>query len=362
MVTLLDSSLKGGAPEVRGNPKRRRPLRPARGNPGYQAAIRKRVLVDAKTKESKERLIAGPKIEEYVGDQIVIGHGQPTGALKLPIEETPEVPWGDIQKDWVNVKTFEERKAEDDWAPAIQAAIDSGAKTIYFPTGRYEVASPIHLRGKIERLFGLHSRSPGRRMLPADQPALIFDEPDGSAPSAIERLEIDGLRHESPATLVLKSSGTGRYTNARGCGKIFMEDIGSADFHFDHPQQVWVRQWNPESHDDGPCILSHGATIWCLGFKTEYESSKLWAEAGAQTEILGAFIYPWARSPRIGRSSKTPTQRCRVIYGTSVYQDDHKIHILDAKAGNVKVIGNDQLQSVGSRARMDLYYQRGAAP
>ena len=216
------------------------------------------------------------------------------------------------------MKTFEDQKAENDWAPAIQAAIDSGAKTVYFPNGRYEVASPVHLRGKIERLFGLHSKIVRAKDAPDDQPALIFDEPDRKRTVSIERLEIDGLRHESPATLVLKSSGTGRFTNAESCGKLFMEDIGSADFHFDHPQKVWVRQWNPESHDDGPCILSHGATIWCLGFKTAFESSKLWAEAGAQTEILGAFIYPMGKIPEDRPIFKNTDSKMSLIYGTSV--------------------------------------------
>ena len=171
----------------------------------------------------------------------------------------------------------------------------------------------------------------------------------------IERLEIEGLCHASPATLVLKSSGTGRYTNTDGCGKLFMEDIGSADFHFDHPQQVWVRQWNPESHGEGPCILSHGATIWCLGFKTESESSKLWAEAGAQTEILGGFIYPLGKIPDDRPIFKNTDSKMSVIYGTSVYQSNHKVHIVDVQSGDVKVIGSEQLKCAGSRFRMDLF-------
>ena len=72
-----------------------------------------------------------------------------------PTGTTPEVPWGDIHKDWMNVEKFADKKAGDDWGPAIQAAIDSGARSVYFPAGRYEVLSAVHVHGKIDRLFGL---------------------------------------------------------------------------------------------------------------------------------------------------------------------------------------------------------------
>ena len=292
----------------------------------------------------------------------MIGHGVSKGALKLPIEDTPEVPWGDIHKDWVNVHSFESAKSGEDWAPAIQAAIDSGARTVYFPYGRYEVATPVHLRGKVERLFGMHGKLARAKSDTGDQPIVIFDEPEAARVVSIERLKIDSLLHASPATLVLKSSTPARYVNTEACGKLFMEDVGGTDFHFDHPQHVWVRQWNPESHEEGPCVSSKGATIWCLGFKTEYESSKLWAEGGAQTEILGAFIYPIGKIPEDRAIFKNTDSKMSVIYGTSVYQSNHQLHILDTQGGNVKRIGNESLKWAGSRARMDLYFSDATVP
>jgi len=361
MITLLDSNLKGvkGGAAIHSDGG----LYALRvETPGYKEAIRKRVLVDAAARDWKSEIIPGPGIAEFIGDQIVTGHGTPKGALKLPIEDTPEVPWGDISKDWVNVQNFAEQKAGEDWAPAIQAAIDSGARTVYFPAARYEVASPVQVRGKIERLFGMHATIARPKDDTSGGPVLIFDEPDAKRIVSIERLDFDHLQHASPATLVLKSSTPGRYTNAAGCGKLFMEDIGGADFHFDHPQQVWARQWNPESRAAGPCISSHGATIWCLGFKTEFESSKLWAEAGAQTEILGAFIYPLGQIPEDRPIFKNTDSKMSVIYGTSVYGSDHKLHILDTQGNNVKRIGSDQLKWAGSRARMDLFVSDATEP
>jgi hypothetical protein len=201
----------------------------------------------------------------------------------------------------------------------------------------------------------MHSKIALMRNEGTGNPVIVFDEPDAARVVSIERLNFDHLHHASAATLVLKSSTPDRYTNAEGCGKLFMEDVGGVDFRFTHPQRVWVRQWNPESHTEGPCIFNRGATLWCLGFKTENESSKLWAEAGAQTEILGAFIYPLGIIPDDRPIFKNTDSRMSVIYGTSVNESDHAIHILDTSGQDVKRITPDQLKRAGNRARMDLY-------
>ena len=231
-----------------------------------------------------------------------------------------------------------------------------------FRSARYEVASPIYVRGKIERLFGMHSRIARSREDVTGEPVIIFDEPDAGRVVSIERLDFDHLQHASPATLALKSSTPDRYTNVEGCGKLFMEDLGGADFRFAHPQRVWVRQWNPESHADGPCILSHGATIWCLGFKTESDNSKLWAEDGAQTEILGAFIYPLGEIPEDRPIFKNVDSRMSLIYGTSAYDSDYHLHILDIRGADVQRIGPDRLKWAGNRARMDLFISDATQP
>ncbi len=355
MITLLDSTLTGGAGDAVAMRVDGALYALRVKTEGYKAAVAKSVPTGAKGQSAGVEFIAGPVLDEYIAGPVTVGHGQPKGALKLPIEDPPEVPWGDLAKDWVNVQNFEAQKTGDDWAPAIQAAIDSGAKTVYFPRGEYPVQSSIHLRGKTERLYGMHCGIGRAKGFAADEPALIFDEPDAARTVVIERLAIAGLRHASPATLVLKSAGPGRYTNTPGCGKLFIEDLGDADFHFDHPQKVWARQWNPELHGAGPCITSHGATIWCLGFKTEYDSSKLWAEAGAQTEILGAFIYPIGQIPADRPIFKNTDSKMSVIYGTSVYGADHALHILDTAGSDVKEIGKGALKWAGSRARMDLF-------
>jgi hypothetical protein len=251
----------------------------------------------------------------------------------------------------------------------VQAAIESGARLIYFPRGqRMEFHTPIRLHGKVERLVGFGAelnwpakvwKNEGRReqtdAASTPPPLLIFDEPDARRVVVLDRLGCVHIQHASPATLVLRSSSPDRYSTARGGGKLFAEDVGGADWHFDHPQHVWVRQWNPESHAAGPCVHSRGSTIWALGFKTEYESQKLLAEAGATTEILGSFIYPIGKIPADRPIFENRDSRMALVYGTSVYQANHKLHIRDTRRGEVKELGNDALKWAGSRARMDLF-------
>lgn len=275
----------------------------------------------------------------------------------------------DLADTSVTIECFVDRKIDDDWSPVAQAAIDSGARVIYFPrTTRFSFRTPIHLRGRVQRLVGFGAelqwspelwKSEGRYEQTdsenAPPPLLIFDQPDPAHTLVLDRLGCVHLRHASPATLVLRSSTPGRYTTGSAGGRLFAEDVGGADWQFDHPQRVWVRQWNPESHAAGSCIHSLGTTIWALGFKTEYESQKLLAEAGAATEILGAFIYPIGDIPADRPIFENRNSRIALVYGTSVYHSNHQTHIRDIRGSEVKKIGNDTLRRAGSRARMDLY-------
>ena len=405
MLTLLDSELAGGANDVAA-------VRSAGGlyvrnlrTSGYRAAIEQQRM----SSTSRERPISqvvdtrtvdGPEVAEFVGGRIVCPRGTATGSLKLPIEETPEVPWGDPQIDWVNIRTFAAEENPDDWTAALQQAIDSGARTIFFPPGRYDFAGTVRLHGRLERLTSTGmvrlsrkktatapppqpappaepppDRQPAKprtepiaaplpETIPPDDappPVLMFDDVSAGKTIVVERLDVDGLTHASPGTLVVRHCTPVPYRNTAGCGKLFLENTMAEGWRFDHPQKVWVRQWNPESHAPGPCILSRGATLWCLGFKTEYESSKLWAFDGAQTEILGAFIYPIGKIPADRPIFKNVDSRMAVSYGASIYTSNHKVHIVDRRGDDVLRIDNDDLHWHGSRARMDLYVSDPAA-
>lgn len=331
---------------------------------GYGTSIRKRVATYKGASKEPFTWEDGPTVKgnigEFVGDHVVSPRdAADKNSLNLPVEDAPEIPRGDIGRDWVNIRDFADKRAGSDWGPALQAAIDSGAKTVYLPQDGYEIATPVRVHGKLARLFGMRSALRRAKSLDKSDPILIFDEPNASATVAVERLDIDGLEHRSPGTLILRHSTPERFTNAKGAGRLFLEDVMGADWHFDHPQQVWAWQWNPEAHGAGPCVTSNGATVWALGFKTEYESSKLHAMNGAKTEILGGFIYPVNKGIPADRPIfLNRDSSMSLVYGLSLYVAGHDLQVRDEQGGDGKDVRLSATKQVGARFRMDLYISR----
>lgn len=356
MVTILDSVLSGGDKAAAAILNRGGLYARNIETDGYGDALIEEWKDDPAQAEFQRRAIPGPAVDEHVSqDRVTMAFESRRGSLNLPIEETPIVDGGDLKKDWVNVWNFAAKKRGNDWAPAIQAAIDLGARTIYFPQGAYDVYGPVRLNGSVERLFGMKATIGWPKDAGETGPAMIFDEADGGKTVSIERLRIRGFQHLSPATLVVRHGEVTPYRTGPGCGKLFIEDSVSADWHFDQPQQVWARQWNVEQQGAGPSIVRKGAAIWCLGFTTKHESSKLWASDGARTEILGAFIYPTGTIPPDRPIFKNTDSRMSLIYGTSAYRSNHNVHVRDTRGDETRDIGNDALSWDGSRARMDLF-------
>ena len=213
----------------------------------------------------------------------------PTSAksLNLPVEETPDVAWDDLS-NWESPTHFgavaDDRK--DDSA-AIQAAIDSGKTTVYFPNGSYLINQKIYIRNNIKRIIGLEANITGKG---------IFYFENGNAPIVImERLDGvgSGIIHAASRTLVLSSMSLGAsgnkssYSNT-GEGKLFIEDVVGGPWQFKR-QKVWARQLNPEN--PGTHIANNAGSLWILGLKTEREGILVETKAGAKTEVLGGLIY-----------------------------------------------------------------------
>ncbi len=366
MLTLLDSRLHGGdsdqtAMHVEGALYARNV-----DVEGYGKSLEKKVYVWHGWREKPAFEWAdGPTLEgdldEWWGDTTVapFGGGE-RGSLKLPIEETPAIALGDVETDWINVRDFADRVEGRDWTAALQAAIDSGAKTVYLPQGGYEVHGTVHLRGAVERLRGMRASLHRPKDFDGEAPLLVYDHGDPDHVALLEHLEIRGrLHHSSPATLVMKHGSPVRYTTAPEVGRLFMENVQATGWEFDNPQQVWVRQWNPESHAAGPCIRSKGATIWALGFKTEYQSSKLWAEGGAKTEILGGFVYPVNKDiPKDRPVFKNVDSDMSLVYGMSVYVANHRLQVDDTQNGDRVEVLQESGRWARARFRMDLYTSR----
>ena len=264
------------------------------------------------------------ELTRYVDDRAIdafVSHsalsvlpGAADRTLNLPIEETPTVPWGEVDKDWANVADFEPIRDEAgeaiDWSPAIRAAIATGKPTVWFPNGVYPVKQQVDVPGTVQRLFG------GDALLiadlgPAGEPrwegdlggSSIFSVAAGTGPLVIERFGLLGrehafVEHASGRDLVIRhiAGPIGQiYRNVVGgeAGRLFVEDAVKSGWVF-FDQQVWMRHCNAEAPPGQVNMINNGGDVWILGYKHERFEPCLVTRAGGRTEVLGGLVYPYA--------------------------------------------------------------------
>jgi hypothetical protein len=296
-VVLLDSTLAstGAAstvPAITNGPTAKLLVRNLTTS-GYQCALK-----DGGT------TVAGPNLAEWLSDAPVSLFSSTSNTLKLAIQETPDVPWDD-PATWANIKNYGatdwnsgEGSQFDNDAPAIQAAIDSGATTLFVPGGSYRVLSPILVRGNVRRILGIGNGSlVGAGNNASGQPYtnIVWQVADGTHPVVvIENMgtgwffDCVGVDNPSARTLVLRDLALQPPRFTTGTGDVFVEDV-TARFWSVNSRRLWARQINPEG--DGTHIVNTGGAVWILGLKTEDMGLILDASAGARTEILGGMVY-----------------------------------------------------------------------
>lgn len=226
-------------------------------------------------------------ISEFVSDKIYSSFESPQKSLNLPINDPPEVPW-DPFEEWANVVAFGAKgdNATDD-TQAIQDAIDSGKKTVYFPGGKmYKINGTINIRGQVRKLIGCSGKLKGKgtiRFEDGSEPIVVMDNFD----CIYSKIK---LIHNSSRTLVLRNVTTLPITSY-GSGDFYIDDIAASPHHFENPKQrIWIRQFNPEGIGETN-TTNNGATLWILGLKTEQDGIKIKTKNGGKTEVLGAHIY-----------------------------------------------------------------------
>jgi PKD repeat protein len=230
-------------------------------------------------------------VDEFVSGDIHRLWPNREQSLNLPIQDPPHIPRG-ASTTWANVESFltpaDRFKAKDiDITYAVQAALDSGAQTVYFPrassTKGYRMTGDVMVPAQVRRVIGLESKvnGPGRFILPADA--------EGE-PIIFERLYpvAGGIHHASSRTLVIQNSQVLYTSSVNGAGDVFADDcLGS--FTFNAGQSAWLRQFNSERVS--PRLLNRGAKVWVLGVKTEARGPVIETYDGGQTEVLGTFLY-----------------------------------------------------------------------
>lgn len=303
-VTLLDATLQG-LPAKRPSPAiLNKGLLFVRQltTPGYPNAIENRTgFVEG---------ASGPEVREFVSYPIFNIFPAPQYSLDLKPEETPAVAWDPLNA-WDGPQAHGGRgdDTRDDSA-AIQAAVDSGAGTVYLPNGVWTIRQTVELRKNVRRLIGCEARVVVD--LPVGQVA--FKLVEGTAPVVIlERMEFQppqrvAVEQASERKLVL-SSCDGASLLWTGRGDVFLEDVSSRlPWQIPAGRRLFARQFCLEYI--GTKVVNDGGQFWVLGLKTELPGTLIDTHAGGRTELLGCLCFSsgtWKQDPMFSIADASAT-------------------------------------------------------
>ncbi|MGB8065419.1 MAG: glycosyl hydrolase family 28-related protein [Candidatus Sulfotelmatobacter sp.] len=320
----------------------------------------------------------GNSITEYDSGPTFNLFGGKASSLNLPEEETPLFRDSDLSH-WKSVTAYgADPTGRGDSSRAIQAAIDSGATTVYFPTGVYTVHKTIEIRGKVRMLEGFDSSlNPSGALFsrPAN-PAPLVQIESGSADVTLDHFRIGAyyprpvpgvvfIQQDSARPLILRDITVGSYpttvayqNTSRGTGTLFVEDVTASPWQILFPQDVFARQINPEANSTK--IINKGGKLWILGLKTEGTGTNIETDTGGATEVLGGLVYPvWRISPEIPAFS-VKDSRASFVYAVSNYKQpaagtNFLIQVQETQGGSTKSLPSASLPARGLGTAIPLY-------
>jgi hypothetical protein len=267
-------------------------------------------------KDASGKTHDGASLDEwYEGKAHALFAGEPK-TLRLPIQETPEVPWETDLTKWVKVAWS---KAGEDIGEALQGAIDQAAKegktTVYFPrrarTHEYpKFTRAIRVHGSVNRIIGMSNiidiADPSGQ-LQGGQAVFTFE--DLTSPAVVvERFFLLGgwkcprgvamFENKSGKAVVIRNLGHGGlHKKPSTSGEWFIEDVPVIGLRLGPGEKCWARQFNPESPEPD-MIEVNGGHLWILGLKTEGRARHIVARNGAKVELLGGVSYQsWGKQP-----------------------------------------------------------------
>lgn len=320
----------------------------------------------------------GSVISEYDSGPTFTQFGGKSSSLNLPVEDTPTFEESDLA-NWKSVTAFgADPTGRTDSSAAIQAAINSGATTVYFPTGVYMITRTILIGGKVRMLEGFDSSlNPGGELFShPESPAPLLRIESGTADVTLHHFRIGAyyahpvpgiifVQHDSERALVLSDSVIGgqpttiAYQNTnRGTGRFFVENVTAARWQISGPQSVFARQINPESNTTK--ITNHGGKLWILGLKTEGIGTNIETDDGGATEVLGGLLYPvWKSSPD-SVSFVVNDSRASFVYAVSSYRaaaagGNFPIQIKETQQGVSKSLLSTSVRTRGFGSMIALY-------
>lgn len=325
----------------------------------------------------------GTSIDEYVSHaalNLPFLPASPATTLHLPIRKAP-VLHDNAMNSWANVEDFgaDGNDVNDDDGPGIQAAIDSGKSTVYFPSGRYFVKNPIRLRNNVRRFLGIQveihpawNNAWGNVNNP--QPVFVIDA------GTYDTVFFEGIHftyyqapypgaividHTSSRDLVLRKSIMGGsylyvYQGSASSGNLYIEDVSGYSWRFAPNQSIWAHQFNAEGPADaGLRVHNNGAKLWILGMKVEQPVSLIHTLGGGATELFGGFLYAVdvTGNPSLPAFIVDDSQ-VSLNYSTTDFSADtnYNNHVQETRAGVTKtLVKSDLYNRLGSNTMLPLF-------
>lgn len=348
LLDLLESTLTGGAGMVSAieiKDAESRALIRHLDTKGYVSAIRK-----------QGKAVPGQKIIEYVSEVTRSLFPPRSAPLTLPVQETPTYSASGLG-DW---KSVGKAGGRDDSA-AIQAAMNSGKSTIYFPSGDFRVSRTIRIPATVRMVLGIGSTLDITKDL-KDRPVFrLIDR--GTHVTIIDRLTVTNkgtvlIEQASPRTLVLRDIGNfgGEIYRAKaGAGSLFVEDVAGAGYHFVPGQRVWARQFNSEGPSN-PQVVNDGADLWVLGHKTEGTLVAFRTQQGGNTEVYGSLLYTFGDSGKPAFSSEDSSMSLSFAGMTYLGPGGfYSVLIEETRGGETRLLHKGKVTARGGGVSVPLY-------
>jgi hypothetical protein len=293
------------------------------------------------------------RIDEWASHPVSTLFETEKKTLCLPIKPTPVCPLIDLDQ-WAGPHQFGGRGDDnEDDSRAVQRAIDSGARVIYFPYGTWIMDGMVEVRGRVERLTAFEGRLRGKGTIKVA---------DGSASTVfIDRMDLIyqslNIEHATQRTLVFSgiTLGKGRFTCQPEAGDLFLEDVCGGPWCFTR-QNVWARQLNPESHVTK--IVNDGGRLWILGLKTERGGTLIETRNGGQTEVFGGFCYANTGDEKPPMFINDRSSLSVSIGEMVIRQQPFRTVVVETQGAETRRLTMDDLPDRGGGSMVPLYVGR----
>ncbi len=336
---IIDAALRGGASSSQGIQNKSSLYLRNISSTGYGATL---LDTSSSVAVSKTGTIA-----EYVeGTPQSLASTASSSSLNLPVQETPTF----VDQTLSNWAAFTPTYYGD--TKSLQALLNSGASTIYFPFAAYfsynETA--VTVPDTVRRIVGFSSIVNGSTAGTNGGGIRLVVNSASTSPLVVEQfgygIKID---HRGARPVAIKN-GRYTYTSITGAGNLFLEDVEIPQVIFRAGQSVWARQLDDEFA--GTKITNYG-TLWVLGLKTEQPGVVIYTYPGGQTELLGNLIYPVQAMQANSIAFYDSNANVSYIYSESVYCSycGYAIQVSESRYGINRQLTSNQ----GLRYLMHLF-------